>query len=410
MKTLLSASLLLALGLLSCAREAAAPPPAPTVKPPEPVKVNEVAAALAASGLQLDADDPSTCAPCHEAVVNEWKESLHSRAHHANDPVYGTLRAMRITKQGDHIPGKCASCHNPRDVTDHESKAARTGVSCATCHQLEGVHAASAEKNGLKALVAGPEKTFRATHDIPNGTAPLHATGAPLPALADGQTLCLACHAEEKNAAGIPTCTTGIEHAQVANAQSCVACHMTEVATPSGAVTTRPTHRSHRFFGPQQAQRLGEPGVLADAVALSGRFDGAKLIARLENKSSHAFPTGFPGRMALLAVTAFDASGKEVFKNITSDPMKEHPEAVFNKGFVDAEGKPVLAAFAVKQVRDNRLNAGETREVTLAVPATAVKAELRLRYFLVAPPAAKMMGYEGPETKPVTLAPVVVAR
>lgn len=393
-----------ALSLLACHRDVKPPAAAPVVK------VNEVAASLAAGGLTLDADDPATCAPCHDAIVTEWKESLHSRAHHASDPLYGALRALRVEKQGPHIPGKCASCHNPRDAKDHDSKAARTGVSCAVCHQLDGVHAATKEKKGVDALVVGPEKTFRGPHDVPNGTAPLHATGAALPALADGQTLCLACHAEEQNAAGVPTCTTGLEHAEAGSGQSCASCHMAEVATPAGAVSTRPTHKSHRFAGPHQAQRLGEPGVLADAVAVTGRFEGGQLVARLENKSSHAFPTGFPGRMAMLVVSAFDAQGQEVFKNIKSEPMKEHPEAVLNKGYVDAEGKPTLAAFGVKLVRDNRLQAGETRELRLALPASAVRAELRLRYFLLAPPAAKLMGYDGPETKPVTLAPVVVAR
>lgn len=405
------AVLVSALSLFACHREVRAPSPAPPVAPiPPAVKPNEVAAALAAGGLTLDADDPATCAPCHEAVVTEWKESLHSRAHHANDPLYGALRALRLEKQGPHIPGKCATCHNPRDPKDHESRAARTGVSCAVCHQLEGVHVASKDKNGLAALIVGPEKTFRASHDVPNGTAPLHATGAALPALADGQTLCLACHAEEQNAAGVPTCTTGVEHAEGGGGQSCAACHMAEVPTPSGAVSSRPSHKSHRFEGPHQAHRLGVPGVLGAAVALSGRFEAGKLVARLENKSSHAFPTGFPGRMAMLVVTAFDAKGQEVFKSIKSEPMKEHPEAVFNKGYVDAEGKPALAAFGVKLVRDNRIKAGETRELTLSLPASAVRAELQLRYFLLAPPAAKMMAYEGAETKPLLLAPVVVAR
>lgn len=399
-----------ALWLLACHREARAPLSGAPLEAPPLAKVNEVAASLAAGGLTLEPDDPASCAPCHEAIVSEWKESLHSRAHHASDPLYGALRALRLEKQGPHIPGRCARCHNARDPQDHDSKAARTGVSCAVCHQLDGVHVATKERNGLDALVPGPQKAFRGSHDVPNGAAPLHATGPALAALADGQTLCLACHAEEQNAAGVPTCTTGVEHAEGGTGQSCAACHMAEVATPAGAVSSRPTHRSHRFAGPHQEQRLGAPGVLADAVALSGRFEGGKLVARLENKSSHAFPTGFPGRMAMLVVTAFDAKGQEVFKNLTSEPMKEHPEAVLNQGYVDAEGKPALAAFGVKRVRDNRLKAGETRELVLLVPAHAVRAELRLRYFLLAPPAAKLMAYEGPETKPLTLAPVVVAR
>lgn len=384
------------------------PTPTPTTPvPPPPVKVNEIAAALAPS-LTLDPNDASTCEPCHAAVVGEWRESLHSRAHHSKDPLYAAVRTARLEKQGPHIPNACAQCHHTRDPVDHESKAAQAGVTCATCHQLDGVHPG---QKGLAALQVGAEKRFRGPHDIADGTAPLHASGPALKELQDGTTLCLACHGEEQNPAGVPTCTTGSEYAASKETKSCTSCHMKEVPGASGAVVpTRATHRSHHFAGPHQQQRLGAPGMLEEAVGLTGRFDGEKVIAKLENRSAHGFPTGFPARMALLEVRALDASGKELARNITADPMKEHPEAVFNLGYVDAEGKPSLAPFAAKRVRDNRLKPAETREVSFAVPPQTAKAELRIKFFLVAPFAARQLNYTGPETRPVLLAPVVVVR
>ncbi|MEW5737402.1 MAG: multiheme c-type cytochrome [Myxococcota bacterium] len=402
--------------ILGCATERASTPPAAPPAPatatalPRPaVKVNEVALALADAGIALDADDPATCAPCHTAVVAEWQESLHSRSHHAKDPLYAAMRTLRTTKQGPQIPGKCAVCHNPRDGQDHDSKAAQSGVSCATCHQLDGVHLGD-ERKGTGALVKGPVNVFRGPHDIPDGTSPLHGNGPALPALVDGKSLCLACHAEEKNPAGLATCSTGVEHASIQDNRACAECHMPVVETPSGPVSSRPTHRSHRFLGPHQAQRLGEVGLLAEAVKLSGRFDGAKLVARLENTSGHSFPTGFPARMAVLDLRAFDAKGKELYRNVTTEPMKEHPDAVLNRAYVDAEGKPALAPFATREVRDSRLKPGEVREVVVEVPAKAVKAELALRFFLAAPPMLKAIEYSGPEAKPVALPPVVVTR
>jgi hypothetical protein len=382
------------------------PKPLPVTAPP-PVKVNEIAAALAPA-IVLDTNDPATCEPCHGAVVAEFRESLHARAHHTKDPLYAAVRQLRTQKQGPHIPDACAQCHNPRDPVDHESKAAQAGVTCATCHQLDGVHAG---KKGLAALQVGPQKRFRGVHDIADGTAPLHASGPALQELVDGTSLCLACHAEEQNPAGVPTCTTGPEYAASNETKSCTACHMKEVEGASGAViTTRNSHRSHRFMGPHQQQRLATPGLLEEAVGLSGRFDGDQLVATLVNRSAHAFPTGFPARMALLEVRALDAAGKELARNVSTDPLKEHPQAVFNRGFVDAEGKPALAPLAVKQVRDNRLKPAETREVSFGVPAQTAKVELRLKYFLLAPFAAKQLEYAGPETKPVVLEPVLVVR
>lgn len=402
-------SLILVSLVVGCQTAAPATTASPTSnKPPPLANPNDVAVALA-EGVTLDADDPSTCQRCHAQVVAEFEESLHRRAHHASDPLYAAMRTMRTAKQGDHIPAACANCHNPRDPKDHDSKAARAGVTCATCHQLEGVHTDGGVK-GVAALQVGPEKLFRGPHDIGNGTSPLHANGPKLPALVDGSTLCLACHGEETNPAGVATCTTGPEYVASKDTRSCTSCHMPEVNGSSGPVTLRPTHRSHRFVGPHQQHRLGDGGVLDGAVKLTGRFDGDTVVAVLENTSPHGFPTGFPARMALLEVRALDGSGKELGKNVTADPMKEHPEAVFNRGYVDAEGKPSLAPFAAKQVRDNRLAGAEKREVKWKAPAQTAKAELRLKFFLVAPFAAKTMEYAGPETKPVVLAPVVVTR
>jgi hypothetical protein len=382
-------------------------------KPPSKDTAQSSSAQAASSapraGVEIDPDRPETCAPCHGAVVQEFNESLHSRAHHGKDRLYGALRTARIEKQGAPIPEACANCHTPRDTKDHESPAAQAGVTCATCHQIEGVHLEEGRK-GVKALAVGPERRFRGVHDIAEGTSPAHGTGPAVPALQDGVTLCLACHGEEKNAAGVTTCSTGTEYAAAKASNTCVGCHMSETPGPSGAGVTRSSHRSHRFRGPHQQHRLAEPGILEEALAIGGRIEGDRLLARLENRTGHAFPTGFPGRMALLEIRALDGAGKELARNITADPMKEHPEAVFNRGYVDAEGKPSLAAFAAKQVRDNRLKPAETRELAFALPPSTARVELRLKFFLLAPPAARLLGYEGPETKPVVLKPVVVAR
>jgi hypothetical protein len=361
------------------------------------------------AGSTLDVNDPSTCEACHGAVVAEWRESQHARAHHVNDAVYAALRTLRTEKQGADIPGKCATCHNPRDTVDHDSAAAKTGVSCATCHQIDGVHLEGGKK-GTGALVASKELRCRGPHDIASGTSPVHQNGPALPEIVDGKTLCLACHGEEKNPAGVLTCSTGIEHAASGESKGCTSCHMEEVPGPSGSVSSRPTHRSHRFRGSQLAVRTGEPGILAEAVLLSGAFEAKRFVAKLENRSGHAYPTGFPGRTAMLEIRGLDAKGDEVYRNLASDPMKDHPEAVFNMGFVDADDKPTIAAFATKLVRDTRLKPAETRTIGVEIPDSVAKVELRLRFLLVPPPLAKAIGYSGPETKPIVLSPVVVTR
>ncbi len=356
----------------------------------------------------VDANDPATCEACHGQVVAEWRESQHARASHESDPVYAALRTLRTRKQGEGIPAQCATCHNPRDPVDHGSAAARTGVSCGTCHQIDEVRLDGGKK-GHGALTATTDLRFRGPHDIAEGASPVHATGPALAPVVDGKTVCLACHGEEKNASGVVTCATGTEHGAT-DASSCATCHMDEVAGPSGSAATRSTHRSHRFRGPQLALRSGEPGILAEAVELSGVFEGRRFVAAVSNRSGHAFPTGFPGRMAILELRGIDGGGREIYRNVSNEPMKQHPDAVFNMGFVDGEGQPALAAFASKLVRDNRIRPSETRTIEVEAPLEIAKMELSLKLVLVPGPLAKAIGYEGPATKPIVTAPIVVTR
>lgn len=369
-----------------------------------------IGARLAAAGaVSVDPDDPATCAPCHEAVVAEWRESLHARAHHALDPLYGAMRALRIAKEGPGIAERCALCHTPRDPRDHESSAARTGVACATCHQLTEVRPGEG-RIGARALVAEDRPLFRGPHDLPDGRTEVHGTGAALAALRDGTTLCLACHAEERNPAGVPMCTTGVEHRSEEGARSCTSCHMPPIEAPSGAVSARASHRSHRFEGPHLAHRRDDPGLLADGVAVTGRFDGSRLVVTLDNRTGHGFPTGFPGRMAVVELRGFDDAGAEVYRNVRDEPLAEHAEAVLSRRYADAEGRPVLAPFATRLAADTRLAPRERRELSVEVPASVRRAEMRLRFYLAGPPIARALRYAGPETVPLVLPPVAVAR
>jgi hypothetical protein len=185
---------------------------------------------------------------------------------------------------------------------------------------------------------------------------------------------------------------------------------MPRVDGPSGPVSARKTHHSHAFAGPHRAWGDADTSLLASAVKLGGRFEGERFVATLENASGHSFPTGFPARLAVLVMRGLDASGAEVWKNVKGDPMKDHPDAVLNKLYVDAEGAPTLAPYGVKLARDSRLTPGERRTITVAVPSTVSTVELTLRFWLVAPMAATRIGVKGPEATPRDVVVLKVAR
>lgn len=358
----------------------------------------------------VDLDDPSACAACHAQVVGEWRESMHAEAHHGADPIYGALRSFRMAKEGPELGTKCASCHHPRELAELDGPKAKQGVGCASCHQIGGVELEGG-KAGAKALLPGAPGVLRGPHDVAAGASPAHGTGPALSALSDGKTICLACHQEEKNKAGVATCTTGIEHAAKGEQGSCVSCHMPEIDAPAGSAGARKTHRSHAFLGPHRAWQKGDPSFVASGVELGGELSGEQVVVTLRNETGHGFPSGFPGRMAVVQMRGLDAGGAEIWRNFHDDPMKEHAAAVLNKVYVDAEGKPVLPPYGVKLERDSRLETGETRSIRMLVPPSVAKVEVELRMWLLPPAASKAIGIaDAPEAKPVVVATHTIVR
>jgi hypothetical protein len=352
-------------------------PAAPAASRPASDEQLEPAAPRAAA---VDLDDPSACASCHPAIVAEWTSSMHAAAAPGADPIVSAMVALRTERDGPEVVKACAGCHTPRG---------QGGVTCAACHAVAAV--AADGPPGAARLEAAAGSLLLGPHDVAAGATTAHATGAAPAHMKDGVSLCMACHDKLEGPHGLPLCTTGVEWREVKDAASCTSCHMPEIDGAATLGGTRSTHRSHRFLGSHV--RWQEAGVEPLApIELAGRFDGDTLEITVTNLSPHGFPTGFPGRFALLELVGLDAGGAEVWRNVSGDPMKEHPEAVFNKVFVDAEGAPTIGPWAEKLARDNRLTAGEARTLAVEVPAAvrAVRARMLLR--LMAPPLAKRLG------------------
>lgn len=363
----LSVTIVVTLGLLSCKAE----PPAP--KPSEPAAASIPVVAKAA------VDDPATCAPCHADVVQEWNQSMHAQAHSSRDPIYGAMLEAHIKKKGPGVAKACAQCHGPRAVDAPNGGVAQQGVNCASCHAVASVKTTG---RGAAALVWTANEALLGPHDATATGSPAHATG-PAPAhMKDGATLCLACHGAMENGQAAAVCTTGPEWTKGGADPSCVSCHMPLVGTPSGSVTTRKTHRSHRFIGPRGTWGTPEFKFVASALEVTGALN-ARLEVSVSNKALHAVPTGFPGRVVALIAEGFDDSGKSLW---TSKPT------VFNKVYLDAKGKPTMPAFAQSLGKDNRLRPGETRKLSFKVPAKVSNVKIRIGYRLMPPPAAKALG------------------
>lgn len=365
--------------------------------------------ASAVDHAAFDLDDPQSCAACHGAVVEEWQRSMHAHAHHDLDPIYGAMRAFRMEKQGPQVAEKCVSCHNPRDTENPDSAAGRAGVSCATCHNVANVDLAEGAQ-GVAALTWAEPGLVRGPHGATDAAAP-HGIGPAAPWLADGKTICLACHAAAENPKGVATCTTGAEHGELEGAPSCTSCHMPEVDGPSGVVSTRASHRSHAFLGPHRLWS-DDPSPPSTAAAITGAIAGEVLEVTLTNQSGHGLPSGFPGRMVLVKAVGLDAEGAQVWTNFTEDPTQQDPQAVLFKVYVDHEGKPVMPPFASAIAKDTRLGPDETRTLRWeGLPPATQKVKVTLLFRLMPPPAIAALGLgDTPYATPRPLLTAEIAR
>lgn len=362
----------------------------------------------ASSQPVVDLDDPQTCAPCHAAVVAEWNESQHSRAHESRDPIFAGMRTLRMKHEGEDIANKCALCHYPRDAKRSRPAVAEKGMACSSCHLVSAMHADAGP--GAKALTFDT-RVMAGPHDLAAGASPVHGTGEAPSFMKDGSSLCLACHNATKNPQGVASCTTGFEWKE-GNGDSCVSCHMPTVDGPAGAVATHTKqHRSHAFHGPHRAWYQNDPSFLKSAVNVTPELDGDTVVVKVENVSQHGFPSGFPGRMVAVVAKGLDEKGAVVWQSAPKGPLKDTPAAVFFKKYVDAEGHAVPAPLATKLAADTRLKTGETREIRLSgLPTTAKSVQVQLLYFLLPPPLAEKIGVTGPEAKPKPIETITLNR
>ncbi len=351
-----------------------------------------------AAPASIDLDDPQQCAACHATVVEEWTQSMHSRSHAAKDPIFAAMLAVQERKTGTALATKCAQCHSPRSPDALDTVAAKTGVSCAACHAVAAVLPGAA---GAAALTAAEPGVLLGPHDLKPGASSVHGTGASPPHMRDGTSLCLTCHGNVNNSSGVATCTTGTEAESAGTDWLCTDCHMQKVSGPSGAVSKRRSHASHSFPGPHPAWLADDATMLGQAVDLKAHIDNGVLIVNLNNTAGHGFPTGFPGRLALVKARGLDEAGAVVWQAWTEDPMKESPQSVLTKVYVDDKGQPTLPPFAAKLAKDTRLAPGEQRTVRYPLPKGVHTVEVELLFMLLPKPAAKALQLEGtPEAAP----------
>jgi hypothetical protein len=304
-------------------------------------------------------------------------------------------------------------------VTSPDMNLARDGVTCSLCHQIQEQGLGTPQSFDAK-YVVGPDRRIFGPHMNPLQT-PMQMFVGYTPVEAKHVTeskLCSTCHTvitKPLDAQGKPAGADFVEQAPYLEwlnsdfrtegtpgpkQASCQGCHMPTQDDDGAAITTvlskRPlsglSPRSpigrHLFLGansqllsvladdPTQAGTLvpadelrghaarAEANLRAaakvDIVRATRSGDTAQIDVRVENRSGHKFPTGYPSRRAWLHVRVLDGT-----------------RVVFESGRVDAWGRIVSGTGApldgIDMVRNHRDVVSSDTEVQVweSVPGTA---------------------------------------
>jgi hypothetical protein len=297
-----------------------------------------------------------------------WYRSAMAQS--AVDPYW----QARVRQEAAMLPGvpvenECLNCHAPAQqrlmrtsgrpmVLDDLSDLGRDGVTCTVCHQIRPETLGEPASFGANFLLSLEDKLF-GPHKDPF-TMPMRMfTGftATESSHVSRAALCGSCHTVITHSPDDPQGPAFLEQSPyiewIAGAQSdpatgrtCQSCHMPSLRDASGALT--PQYIAHRPpggpFPPTEERSPFHQHTFAGANTLLPRLDGddarpaqwdrnveqlrsalrlaatwrladdsVELAVDIHNRTGHKLPTGYPGRRMWIHVSAFDASGRNVF-------------------------------------------------------------------------------------------------
>ena len=262
----------------------------------------------------VGAQDAQSCKLCHQAIYEEWKESMHAKAW--TDPIFQRVLEER-GKAGEPIEN-CKPCHIPEPILATglgKLPTARTeyleeGVTCITCHKGEGGYhgpfEAKRDTDRLKYVHGSVRNPAFRTHEV-----------------------CTSCHGIAEVPAHDQT-TSFLEGPFSSSGGSCQKCHMPWVERPTARRDLYPSLPDrpggmHRWPGSSSLEQLRL------ALLVESRIEEGVAIVSLRNMAGHLVPPT-AGRVLTLECV-FDSGRREevVFSMETKHrlPSGEVTESLF---------------------------------------------------------------------------------
>ncbi len=324
---------------------------------------------LAAQDYKLESS--ADCAVCHEAIYDDWQQSMHARSTAEADPLYQGMRAWASEETRGKSEKLCNRCHYPySQIQDNklisEDDTGRA-VDCVYCHSIENVDKPARFSSTKYSARSNNKSDYHVIEARPHF---------------EREALCFKCHADFTNPKGTHICITAVEYEGYAGEKgACNRCHMPLKKGLRSSASEPDSVHSHHFSGPHTE------GFLKGTLKLTMAAKDKMVEIAIDNSDTpHAYPTGSPLRSVVLKVMGFDDSGKLVYQNWKSDPVAEDKQAAFVRIFSDEAGNAPVPPWRASEVKsDTRLKAGEQRMLSYQMPenVTSVKSAL---YFRLAPP------------------------
>lgn len=288
---------------------------------------------------------PAACGACHADELAAWNDSGHAQA--AARPLYRAWFKMADQRSNGEIGPFCAGCHAPIGLFSGQirsrwgwkgqeqyplSPAAQQGVTCALCHSLTALTAAS-----NAAYILDPTLLDY----LSNNHSPIPNNQSPLTNLQS--SICTPCHQSTNPANGLPVMTTVSEWqaSPYAPDTNCQDCH------PAHGQPTPPGDVAAVEILPPAVVQPGQEMVVQVRVSNTG--------------AGHSLPTGASElRKLWLEVRVSDATGREIFRSGAVDDFGDPLPGSITYGVVweDADGHPTDRLWEAERVlSDHRLPA-----------------------------------------------------
>jgi len=326
------------------------------------------------------------CGECHKGQYEQWKGSLHNRAH--DDGIYRAFAELARKDAGEETYRFCSSCHTPLAIaTGKEDYLAHEGVTCDVCHSIrtvDVVHAGGGANASF--LLEGGEVRFGPLED----PSPTPAHKSLFSETHRGAMLCSACHTLLHPKNGLPIENTYEEWAKGPYAKAgiqCQDCHMRSAAQAAevartmkplkvpgrtlGDMMDRPDVHDHRFSGAStdskhtggahaaESEARLKAAVEMSVAAAPGAGRTLDVTVSLTNVGAgHAIPTSITElRQVWIDVRVTDAKGKEVFRSGAVDgDGRVDPEAVmYHSVLLDEKGEVTYLPWRAEKMAMERL-------------------------------------------------------